>query len=97
LAPDENAEYRVVQIDAPEVTDDHWTQSGADWLLQVPCPRCGHTVERKFGPEVLAHYRERSDAGDDAVMLCNCDATSHAGREGGDGCGAWWGFEVETR
>ena len=90
--PDPNAAYQVVQVDGPQVTDRDWSEEGDGWVLVVACPRCGHNVDKRFGPVVLSQFRGNDTA--DAVMRCNCP-DAHDGRDAGQGCGAWWGFAVE--
>ena len=98
--PDPDAKYAVEQVDLDPAAfawrhdDDGWTWSG-------PCPRCGHDVDKRFREEGLFAFRERrpqkaagrAEVETDA-MRCNCLHT-HEGGEAGQGCGAWWGLEVE--
>lgn len=95
MDPDPNSPYEVVQLDGlDEWLREHfsWRDHESGWLYQGTCPRCGHATDKVFREEVIVS-RFQSDRGHMAAMRCNCTAAHH-GREGGQGCGAWWGLEV---
>jgi hypothetical protein len=95
---DPNSPYEVVQLDE---LDDwlrerfSWRDHESGWLYEGICPRCGHTTDKLFREEVIVSrfQSDRWPEGHMAAMRCNCTA-AHDGREGGQGCGAWWGLEV---
>jgi len=98
MSPDPDSPYEVVQLDK---LDDRlserfaWREHDSGWLLEGTCPRCGHPSDKVFREEVLVSrfQSDRSHGGHVAAMRCNCTA-AHVGRQGGQGCGAWWGLEV---
>jgi hypothetical protein len=95
---DPNAPYEVVQLENLDAWLDSeftWRKSGPDWIYHGKCFRCGHEVDKVFTSEGIFAYREEGAVDPEArAMRCNCYGT-HEGREGGDGCGAWWGLDLE--
>jgi hypothetical protein len=95
VTPDPDAPYDVAQLDCHDEwleTMFRWRERDDGWLLEGTCPRCGHDTDKIFSPLVVSRFEHQPSKKDVAVVRCNC-TQDHTGREGGQGCGAWWGLE----
>jgi hypothetical protein len=95
--PDPNARYEVVQVKVTpgELREFRWTARSDDGgTLRGACPRCSHEATKDFEKGVLVGFQR--EPGKAVVMRCNCGATTHEGREGEDGCGAYWSLSMRT-
>jgi hypothetical protein len=71
-----------------------WLDRGREWVLQGPCPRCGHEISKAIPEDVW--IAEDLRAGPvTLVVACNCSHV-HPGRpEGRTGCGLYGGLLVD--
>ena len=97
MPPHPDAPYTSLQVEVDEAwltSEFRWREGDDDeWFFDGRCPRCGHKVSKRFGPVIPRFEKGRSET-ETSVMRCNC-TEPHEGREGGQGCGAWWGLELE--
>jgi hypothetical protein len=95
---DPGVPYEVVQLEELDAWLDAefaWRKSGEDWVYGGKCRRCSHEVDKLFKGKGIFGFRESGAVDPEArAMRCNCNAP-HEGREGGEGCGAWWGLGLE--
>ena len=73
-----------------------WQRRGDDWLYIGTCPRCTHDVDKRFVHSTIRTFDAGTANAQTRTMDCNCGA-AHAGRDGGQGCGAFWGLEMTPR
>ena len=104
--PDEQAAYRVTQVEDPDWLRQHFKAepAGDDILIRGLCPRCGHHVDKRVTSVQMRAFAKESGSSPSTggspsaarAMKCNC-LDHHPGRESGQGCGAWWGLKLKPR
>jgi hypothetical protein len=62
------------------------------------CPLCDHEVVKRLrATGIYGFGRDAAEADpDEDVIRCNC-RHEHAGGKVGDGCGRYWGVEIQRR
>lgn len=63
--------------------------------ISGPCPCCGHDVDKEIQGTGVFAFRDQSPDLEVDVIRCNC-LHVHEGAAGAQGCGRYWGVEVEA-
>jgi hypothetical protein len=99
--PDPKVAYEVIEVKDPIWLREHFRidqadqgQATRDLVVRGLCRRCGHEVDKRLAAEQVRSFE--NEPAKPRAMKCNC-GSDHAGRQSGQGCGAWWGLEVKPR
>ena len=94
--------YEAVLVDDgwKAMTDWEKRREENGWRFSGECPHCHHHMDKFFADHVLvmglladAPSGERQK---ESVVICNCGKPHPGGGDSANGCGAYWGIEVDT-
>ena len=93
--PEPDTRYLVEEVLDWDPSGFTSTRDGDGFMLRGKCPRCGHDVDKRISSVVFG-FEEGAEGADteDEVIRCNCLHT-HEGGAAGQGCGRYWGVEIE--
>jgi hypothetical protein len=95
--PEPDVRYAVEEVLDWDPTGFSSTRDQDGITLRGPCPRCGHDVDKRIRAVVFS-FDDAAGGGDpeEDVIRCNC-LHMHEGGAAGQGCGRYWGVEIDQR